>query len=60
MKNIRMAIAVLGLLALVLAFQPVVVDAHSPAGVDLEYNSSTDELTVTVDHIVSNVNTHYM
>ncbi|MCE7741041.1 MAG: hypothetical protein GOP50_01160 [Candidatus Heimdallarchaeota archaeon] len=34
--------------------------AHSPASIEIEYNFDTDILTVRVNHIVSDPDTHYI
>lgn len=34
--------------------------AHSPADISIDYNFETDILTVTVDHVVSTPDTHYI
>jgi hypothetical protein len=57
----RKKIVVLGvLLTLVLTTQISVADAHTPGPMSLEYDISTDILTVTVTHVTTDVNTHYI
>lgn len=60
MRKSYAVVALFGLFAVILAFQSVLVDAHSPSGVNLEYSLSTNELSVDVTHDVTNVNTHYI
>ncbi|MBE0525533.1 MAG: hypothetical protein IH631_01225 [Candidatus Thorarchaeota archaeon] len=43
-----------------LASQISVADAHTPGPMTLDYNTSTDILTVTVTHVTADVNTHYI
>ena len=36
------------------------VNAHNPSNMILEYNSSTETLSVTITHTSSNMNSHYI
>ena len=47
-------------MALMLASQISVADAHTPGPMTLDYNASTEILTVTVTHVTADVNTHYI
>ena len=61
MRTKRLAIGCLTTVILVaLAIFPNLVSAHSPSGMDLAYNSDTDTLTVTVQHSVTDPNSHYI
>jgi desulfoferrodoxin (superoxide reductase-like protein) len=39
---------------------PTSVSAHSPSGIELNYDSETNTLSVDVTHSVSDTNTHYI
>ncbi|MGY5870851.1 MAG: hypothetical protein RTV72_01260 [Candidatus Thorarchaeota archaeon] len=57
----RKGLVLLGLLfVLLLASQPMVAEAHTPGPITLEYDSSSEILTVTVTHSTSDVNSHYI
>ncbi len=52
---------VLGLLlTVVLGLHGLIVTAHTPGPMNLEYNTDTDILTVTVVHSTADPNTHYI
>lgn len=57
----RKGLFLVGLFVTVLlAGQSVIVDAHTPAQITLEYDFDLQELTVTVSHSVSDTNSHYI
>jgi hypothetical protein len=56
----RMIVLGMVLITLMISFPASRVSAHPPANVSLDYNFSTQVLTVSVSHSVSNVNTHYI
>lgn len=47
-------------LLIVIAYQPVNVQAHPPGPITLAYDIDTEILTVTVTHVTADVNTHYV
>ncbi len=61
MKSGMQSKALMFVLSLLLVSSSIsLVVAHTPAGMDFEYDSSTNTLTVEVTHSVSDVNTHYI
>ncbi|MHA1864290.1 MAG: hypothetical protein ACTSWA_11025 [Candidatus Thorarchaeota archaeon] len=57
----RRKLFLLGLFVTILfTNQPITVDAHTPALITLEYDFDLQELTVTISHSVSDINTHYI
>lgn len=54
-------ICVIALVSLVfITSTTLIVRAHNPADLDLDYNSNTEVLTVTILHGVSDPNSHYI
>lgn len=62
MKNMRVVIvSYIAILFLVIsALSPKQVQAHTPSDMTLEYDADTDELSVSVSHSVSDVDSHYI
>jgi len=57
----KKTLVLLGLFFLiVIAYQPVNVEAHPPGPITLAYDTDTDVLTVTVTHVTADVSTHYV
>jgi hypothetical protein len=48
------------LLTLLFVSQTMIVEAHTPGPMTLEYDDDTDILTVTVTHSTADVNSHYI
>jgi len=58
MKNRFVIWLVVTLLCLV--FLPQIVPAHSPSGMELDYDHEAQQLSVTITHIVGDPNSHYI
>jgi len=57
----RKGLVLLGLMSvLLLASQGMVAEAHTPGPITLEYDTSTEILTITVTHSTADVNSHYI
>ena len=57
-KRLICVIAIVSLIYI--AYATINVKAHNPADVNLDYNSNTEVLTVTILHGVSDRNSHYI
>jgi desulfoferrodoxin (superoxide reductase-like protein) len=61
MKTKQLMIALFAAFMLVtLTYFPRSVNAHSPSGITLDYDTETNTLSVDVNHDVSNPNTHFI
>lgn len=55
-----MTLIVFSFLAIMILVQGTPVNAHTPGPMNLSYDFTSQELTVTVTHDVADVNTHYI
>ncbi|MGV9169881.1 MAG: desulfoferrodoxin family protein, partial [Promethearchaeia archaeon] len=63
LRSRRIPIVSFGVILALMAFSAVSivqVQAHTPSGMTLEYDADTDELSVSVSHSVSDVNSHFI